>query len=123
MGRHPGDRGRLIHRLPCGPSAASRAPENVREGRSVCTRSDRMNCDSGGTTMDTTGDGVTALGRDILGDVEKLIGQHFDLLRQEVKDELAKAAGAGLAVTTGAGATAVGGLLGVLAAVHLLQKA
>ncbi|HEY1380674.1 MAG TPA: phage holin family protein [Gemmataceae bacterium] len=76
--------------------------------------------------MDTTGaanDTLTALGRGILADVEQLLGQHYDLLRQEIKDELAKAAGAGLAVTTGAGATAVGGLLGVLAAVHLLHKA
>src|SRR5262249_46941487 len=64
-----------------------------------------------------------ALGRGILADVEQLLGQHADLLRQEIKDELAKAAGAGLAVTTGAGATAVGGLLGVLAAGHLLHKA
>lgn len=74
-------------------------------------------------TTGTAGETLTGLAQGILGDVEKLLGQHFDLLRQEFKDELAKAAGAGLAVTTGAGATAVGGLLGVFAVVHLLHKA
>ena len=71
----------------------------------------------------STGDSLSSLAQGILNDVERLIGQQFGLIRRELLDELKKAAGAGLSIGTGAGATAVGSLFGALAAVHLLHKA
>jgi hypothetical protein len=67
-------------------------------------------------------DNLSELGKSILGDVEKLIGQQFSLIRRELVDELEKALSAGLSIGGGAGATAVGGTLGVLAVVHLVHQ-
>jgi hypothetical protein len=69
-----------------------------------------------------TADNLTNLAQGILGDVEKLIGQQFNLVRQEMKGELEKAATAGVSLGTGAGAAAVGGLLGTLAVVHFVHE-
>jgi hypothetical protein len=58
----------------------------------------------------------------VVSDFEELIGQHFDMIRAEVKQELRQVSNAVGSLTAGAGATAAGGILGTLAAVHLLQK-
>jgi hypothetical protein len=55
-------------------------------------------------------------------DIETLIGQHFDLLKSELKQELAKARDAAVEVGVGVGAVAAGGALSTLALVHLLQR-
>jgi hypothetical protein len=57
-----------------------------------------------------------------LRDVEQLIGQHFDLLKSEMKEELVKARDAVVGISVGAGAVAAGGALGTLMLVHLMQR-
>ncbi len=59
----------------------------------------------------------------VLDDIEKLIGQHFDMLRSEMKDGMREVQKATVSLGTGVGATALGGILGSLALVHLLHKA
>jgi hypothetical protein len=56
-------------------------------------------------------------------DFEKLIGQHFDLLRGELQQELEKAGRAAVSLGAGAGATTLGGVLGAMMLVHLLHDA
>jgi hypothetical protein len=62
------------------------------------------------------------LANGIIQDVEKLVSQHFDLLRSEVKQEVNQAKNAAISVGAGAGCVAVGGILGTLMAVHLLHS-
>ena len=65
---------------------------------------------------------LSRLAEGTIRDIETLIGQHFDLLKTEMKQELAKARDAAVDVGAGVGAVAVGGALGTLALVHLLQR-
>ena len=59
----------------------------------------------------------------IVEDAEALIGQQFDLLRAEVREEVGRLGGAAATVGTGAVLMATGGMLGVLMSVHALRKA
>jgi hypothetical protein len=66
---------------------------------------------------------VTTLLKDIVRDTEKLIGQQFDLLRTELKQELDQAKSAAVSLGAGAGLTAAGGVLATLMLVHGLHRA
>lgn len=66
--------------------------------------------------------GLSDLAQGILGDVEKLVSQHLELFRSEVKQELGEARQAAVSLLAGAGAAAAGGILGLLALVHLLHR-
>ena len=59
----------------------------------------------------------------VVGEAEKLIGQQFALLKDEVRQELRKAAGAALSFGAGAGLLTAGGVLSTLALVHGLHQA
>jgi hypothetical protein len=65
---------------------------------------------------------LSRLAEGTIRDVEKLIGQHFDLLKSELKEELVKARDAAVGISVGAGAVAAGGALGTLMVVHLMQR-
>ena len=65
---------------------------------------------------------LSRLAEGTIRDLETLIGQHFDLLKSELKQEIVKARDAAVGVGAGVGAVAVGGALGTLALVHLLQR-
>jgi hypothetical protein len=76
---------------------------------------------------------VTALVEGTVNDGQKLISQQFDLMRQEVRDELGEvndaaitlSAGAGLAALTlsaGAGLAALAGVMSAHMLVHLLHR-
>ncbi len=69
-----------------------------------------------------SGAGLSSVAQGVLNDFEKLLGQHIDLLRAEFKQDLAQARNAVIALSAGAGTTALGGILGTLAGVHLLQR-
>lgn len=56
-----------------------------------------------------------------IADVEKLIGQHFDLMRSEMRDELGKVKTAAAALGAGAGAATLAGVFGAVMVVHLLH--
>jgi len=56
-----------------------------------------------------------------VSDIEKLIGQHFDMLGNELKGELEKIGGAAASLGAGAGAATLGGVMGGLMLVHLLH--
>jgi hypothetical protein len=66
---------------------------------------------------------VSDSAQQVFSDVEKLIGQHLGQLADQVKEQLGKAATAGLSFGGGAGMMALGTVLGGLAAVHMLHKA
>ncbi len=65
---------------------------------------------------------TASLGESILTDLERLLGQHFELLRQELSQELDRIRNAGLSLGTGAGLTALGGILSTLMVVRLLHR-
>lgn len=65
---------------------------------------------------------LSHLAEGTIRDIETLIGQHLDLLKSELKQEIVKARDAAVGISAGAGAVAVGGALGTLALVHLLQR-
>src|SRR5205807_7770755 len=73
-------------------------------------------------TQQTAPSEISHLAEGALRDAEKLIGQHFDLLKTELKQELAKARDAAVGISAGAGAVAAGGSLGTLMVVHLLHR-
>ncbi len=54
-------------------------------------------------------------------DLEKLIGQHFDLLRSEMREELGKVKTAAASLGAGAGAATLAGVFGAVMLVHLLH--
>src|SRR5262249_61034320 len=58
----------------------------------------------------------------IARDTERLLGQHADLLRSELREGLRGAPAAMAAIGAGAGLLAAGGLLGSLMLVHGLHK-
>jgi hypothetical protein len=74
-----------------------------------------------GTQQSASSD-LSKLAEGTIRDFEKLIGQHFDLLKSELKEEIVKARDAAVGVGAGAGAAALGGVLGTLMLVHLLQR-
>ena len=74
-----------------------------------------------GTQQSASSD-LSQLAEGTIRDFEKLIGQHFDLLKSELKEEIVKARDAAVGVGAGAGAAALGGILGTLMLVHLLQR-
>lgn len=59
----------------------------------------------------------------VIEDTQRLIGQHFELLRTEVKQELAEAKEAAVSMGAGAGLAALGGICGAFMAVHLMHSA
>ena len=63
------------------------------------------------------------LARAVARDAEALVDHHLALARAELREGLRGAAGAALAAGAGAGLVAAGGMLGVLAVVHGLQRA
>jgi hypothetical protein len=65
---------------------------------------------------------LAAVAEGIINDIQKLVGEHIDLLREEVKGEVRQAATAAASLGTGAGLTALGGVLGTLMVVHLLHR-
>jgi hypothetical protein len=65
---------------------------------------------------------ISHLAEGALRDVERLLGQHLDLLKSELKEELTRARDAALGISAGAGAAAAGAALGTLMAVHLLHR-
>lgn len=60
--------------------------------------------------------------REIIQDSETLIGQHFELLRSEVRGELKQAGVAAASLGAGAALMATGGVLGSLMVVHALHR-
>jgi len=62
------------------------------------------------------------LARGAVENAGKLLSQQLDLLRAEMRQELARAAGAAGAFATGGGLVAMGGLLSGLALVHFLHR-
>jgi hypothetical protein len=65
----------------------------------------------------------TELAEGILGDVRTLIGQHFDLLRHEVREEIDRVKDAAISAAAGTGLLALGGVLATHMAVHLVHRA
>jgi hypothetical protein len=66
---------------------------------------------------------LSTLVRGIVNDAETLIGQQFELLRGEIRQELGQAGVAALAMGSGAVLMATGGALAALMAVHGLHRA
>ena len=71
----------------------------------------------------TNGAEWTDLAGAVARDTQRLVALHADLLRSELREELAEARRAAGAMGAGAGLVAAGGLLGSLTAVHGLQRA
>src|SRR5690242_12014777 len=66
---------------------------------------------------------LTELVQGIVDDAEKLIGQHFDLLRHELRQEVERAESLAVSVGAGAGLLALGGVFAAHTAAHLLHRA
>lgn len=66
---------------------------------------------------------ITTLLKEVGQDIEKLFGQQIDLLRTELRQELAQTKNAVLSLGTGAGLAAAGGFLSTLMVVHGLHRA
>ena len=64
---------------------------------------------------------LATVAQGIINDIQRLVGEHVDLLRAEVKQELREAAASVASAGTGAGLAALGGALGTLMVVHLLH--
>ena len=60
--------------------------------------------------------------REILLDAETLLGQQFELLRAELRQELRQVRGAALSMGAGSALVAAGGMLTILMAVHGLHR-
>ena len=63
-----------------------------------------------------------ALVGEVARDMERLVGQHLDLLRAEVGEQLREARLAATSMGAGAGLVAAGGILGSLMVVHALHR-
>jgi hypothetical protein len=59
----------------------------------------------------------------IIADFQTLMHQHFDLLRQEVREEIDRGKAAVISLGAGAGLLALGGVLSAHLAVHLVHRA
>jgi hypothetical protein len=70
-----------------------------------------------------SGDQFAALAEGVITDVQKLIAEHIDLLRAEVRQDLRRAGTAAGSLGAGAGLAALGGIMGTLMVVHLLHRA
>jgi hypothetical protein len=70
-----------------------------------------------------SGEQFASLAEGVLTDVQKLIADHIDLLRAEVRQDLRRAGTAAASLGTGAGLAALGGIMGTLMVVHLLHRA
>jgi len=66
---------------------------------------------------------LTTLVGEVIRDAETLIGQQFDLLRSEIRQEVHQARDAAVSLGTGAALIATGGFLGALATVHAVSRA
>ena len=65
--------------------------------------------------------GIATLVSGIVGDGQRLIEQQIALFRKEIESALRQARNAAISLAIGAGVAAVGGLLLVIMAVHLLN--
>jgi hypothetical protein len=65
---------------------------------------------------------ITQLVGDLLADARQLMRQELALAKHEIRGEVRKATGASIALGTGIGLAALGGLLFIIAVVHLLQS-
>lgn len=66
---------------------------------------------------------LASVAEGIVNDLQKLMGDHFQLMREEFKDDLKHLETGAVSLGSGAGLTALGGALGVVAVVHLLHSA
>ncbi len=66
-------------------------------------------------------DTLSNLVQGALADIEKLIGQQFDQMRSEIKEDLKHVGGGAGSLLAGSGAGAVSCLLGTLAVVYLVR--
>jgi hypothetical protein len=73
--------------------------------------------------VDGDGGGVSDLLGAVARDAGALAGQHLDLLRAELRHDLAEAGLAAASIGAGAGLTAAAGMLGALMLVHKLHSA
>jgi hypothetical protein len=64
---------------------------------------------------------VGTLTQGALGDIEKLLEQHFALLRTELKEKFDRIEGAAISGGAGVGMIGLSGVLGVFALVHLVH--
>jgi len=71
---------------------------------------------------DTQTSALGGVAEGLVSDVGRLLGQHLGRLKEEVVDELGKVTAAGASFGGGAGAAALGTVLGGLAVVHLAYK-
>lgn len=75
------------------------------------------------TEVQASQSSLGAVAQEALTDLEKLVAQHFQLWRSEMKGELDDAKKAATSLGIGAGMAAASGMLGLLAGVHLLHRA
>jgi hypothetical protein len=85
-------------------------------------RSD-VRSDASATSHDSASGSVTGLVTGIVNDLQDLVKQHVDLLRQEVREDFQKSKEAAGSMILGAGIAGVGGLLLTFMLVHLLHWA
>ena len=64
---------------------------------------------------------ITQLVGDLLADARQLMRQELALAKHEIRGEIRKATGASIALGAGIGLAALGGLLFIIAVVHLLH--
>src|SRR6476620_4304847 len=65
---------------------------------------------------------ATELVEGILGDARRLLGQQIELFKEEVREEVGRAAALAAEAGAGAGLASLGGVLAAHAAVHLLHR-
>jgi hypothetical protein len=65
---------------------------------------------------------ITTLVEGIVNDGQKLISQQFDLMRQEVREELGEVKHAAVTLSAGAGLAALAGVMSAHMLVHLLHR-
>jgi hypothetical protein len=66
---------------------------------------------------------MTGLVKGIIDDVQRLTGQHFEMLRQEIKDDMNKTREAGMILAVGLATLMIGALLLGITLAHLLHAA
>jgi hypothetical protein len=75
------------------------------------------------TEVQASQSSLGAVAQEALTDLEKLVEQHFKLWRSEMRGELEDTKKAATSLGIGVGTAAASGVLGLLAAVHLLHRA
>jgi len=73
-------------------------------------------------TKESTQTALGDLAQGMVNDVERLVSQHLQLLRSEMKESLEDAKEAAASLAVGAGAGVAAGMMGLLASVHLLNR-